>query len=75
MEDLSLTFNDVLVDFLEETGIPSPDLFAQAQVYFNNVDVDLVDKECYWSRMFCCAATGSYNLESGNTISVSISSH
>ena len=75
MGDPSLTFKDLLVDFLKGTGIPCPGLFTQAQVYFN-VDVDLVDKEYYWSRIFCCAATGSYDLESSDTmISVHIFSH
>ena len=75
MGDPSLTFKDLLVDFLKGTGIPCPSLFTQAQVHFN-VDVDLIDKEYYRSRIFCCAATGSYDLESGDTmISVRVFSH
>ena len=75
MGDSSLTFKDLLVDFLKGMGIPCPGLFTQAQVYFN-MDVGLVDKEYYWSRIFCCATTGSYDLESSDTmISVCIFSH
>ena len=75
MGDLSLTFKNLLVDFLEGMGIPCPSLFTQAQVHFN-VDMDLIDKEYYWSRIFCCAATGSCDLESGDTmISICTFSH
>ena len=75
MGDPSLTFKNLLVDFLKGTGIPCPGLFTQAQVHFN-VDMDLIDKEYYRSRIFCCAATGSYDLESGDTmISVRTFSH
>ena len=57
------------------TGIPCPGLFTQAQVHFN-MDMDLIDKEYYQSRIFCCAATGSYDLESSDTmISVRTFSH
>ena len=45
--DWSLTFKDLLVNFLKRTGIPCPQLFSQAQVHFGNVDVDLVDHEFY----------------------------
>ena len=66
--DPSLTFKALLVDFLKGTGIPCPGLFTHAWVYFNSVDVDMIDKEYYWCRVFCCATTGSYDLESGDTM-------
>ena len=66
--DPSLTFKALLVDFLKGTGIPCPGLFTQARVHFNSMDVDTIDKEYYRCRVFCCAATGSYDLESSDTM-------
>ena len=66
--DPSLTFKALLVNFLKGVGIPCPGLFIQAWVHFNSIDVDMIDKEYYQCRVFCCAATGSYDLESGNTM-------
>ena len=74
--DSSLTFKDLLVDFLKGTGIPCPQLFSQAQVHFGNIDVDLVDHNFYQPRVFCCTTTGSYDLKCGDlSLSVCISSH
>ena len=66
--DPSLTFKALLVNFFKELGIPCPGLFMQAWVHFNNVDVDTIDKEYYWCRVFFCATTGSYDLESSDTM-------
>ena len=74
--DLSLTFKDLLVNFLKGTGIPCPQLFSQAQVHFGNIDVDLVDHDFSQPRVFGCTTTGSYDLERGGLLlSVCISSH
>ena len=51
----SLTFKALLVDFLKGMGIPCPGLFTQARVHFNSVDVDMIDKEYYQCRVFCCS--------------------
>ena len=64
--DSSLTFKDLLVKFLKGTNIPCPQLFSQAQVHFENIDVDLVDHNFYRPRVFCCTTTGSYDLECGD---------
>ena len=74
--DSSLTFKDLLVNFLKGTGIPCPQLFSQAQVHFGNTDVDLVDHDFYQPRVFCCTTTGSYDLKRGGlSLLVCISSH
>lgn len=70
--DPTLMFKGLLVDFLKGTGVPCPDLFSHAQDHFNNVDLDLINKDFYRPRMFCCATTGSYDLENeGMRLSVS----
>lgn len=70
----TLTFMDLFVYFLKGTGIPCPNLFLQAQHHFANFDMDLVDHDFFHSRSFCCAATGSYDLEcDGPPLLVSIS--
>ena len=45
--DLALTFKDLLIDFLKGTGISCPNLFTQAEVHFNDADMDLIYKESY----------------------------
>ena len=42
--DPTLTFKGLFNDFLKGTGVPCPDLFTQAQVHFNNIDVDLINR-------------------------------
>jgi hypothetical protein len=55
-----VTFSSLLTDYLQGSGIPIPDLFADVVHHFNPIiDLRNVTDEGFRSRMFCWATTGS----------------
>lgn len=59
-----VNFQDLVTDFLQGAGIPCPQLFADAKVHFSHlVDLSQINDGGFRARMFCWAATGSYERE------------
>jgi hypothetical protein len=64
LNDDSITFTSLFVDFLKGTGIPCVQLFEDARVHFNTmVDLDQIGTDGFRSKMFCWATTGSCDRE------------
>lgn len=62
--DPSATFTSLLVGFLQGSGVPCPRLFEDATIHFSSlVDLGLVDEIGFRAKMFCWAASGSYERE------------
>ena len=66
LSDGSAAFESLITFFLKGIGVPCPALFADAKPHFSRcVDLSNIDQDGFRSRMFCWAATGSYDREPG----------
>ena len=66
LSDNTFSFESIITDFLNGTGIPCPRLFADAKTHFNRLvtfELSNIDQDSFRSRMFCWAATGSCDRE------------
>jgi hypothetical protein len=58
--DGSVTFWHLFTSFLQGSGVPFPDRFADARIHFNSIiNLDAIDEAGFRARMFCWASTGS----------------
>jgi hypothetical protein len=70
----STTFSSLLIDFLKGSGIPLPQLFAEAKQHFNLIiNLENVNNNGFQAWMFCWASTGSCDRAS-NAPHISVSS-
>lgn len=66
---------DILLNFLQGSGLPDPLRFEQAKAFFDPIvisQLDSIDDPGFRARMFMWAATGSTSLAAGAKIRVSI---
>ena len=66
LSNYAFDFEHLIVHFLKGTGIPCPELFADAKTHFNhlvNFELNNVDQDGFRPRILCWAATGSCDRE------------
>jgi len=64
LEDSTVNFTSLVIDFLKGKGIPCVELFDDAKVHFNSVvDPDQVGTDGFQAKMHCWALSGSSEWE------------
>ena len=73
--DASMTISHIIKQFLQGTGVPCPVLFEEAKHHFiaNLVDLSNIEAPFFRSKIFAWATTGSFSVDTNESISVSTS--